>query len=157
MSHNDEMPEKPEIKQHDDDFDNGFESGERHMHDKFTKYLAERKTMDDNTPEKKLDKLNVEKLKEFVWECYKSVDGCMPSDQLSEEICSHFGIPERRVPTVGEIAYEIREVTFQSDEVIVQDPAHNVDPNKRYISLRAANKLANNVHTALFAKTEEKK
>ena len=56
---------------------------------------------------------------------------------------------EGEVPTVEQVAYAIREVIFESDEVIVQDPGHNADPNKRYISLSAARKLAGNVHALL--------
>lgn len=59
---------------------------------------------------------------------------------------------EGEVPTVEQVAYAIREVIFESDEVIVQDPGHNADPNKRYISLRAARKLAGNVHALLLRK-----
>jgi hypothetical protein len=59
---------------------------------------------------------------------------------------------EGEVPTVEQVAYAIREVIFESDEIIVQDPAHNADPNKRYISLRAARKLAGNVHALLLRK-----
>lgn len=74
---------------------------------------------------------------------------CVLHKERNETIDAMSTWLEGEVPTVEQVAYAIREVIFESDEVIVQDPGHNADPNKRYISLRAARKLAGNVHALL--------
>lgn len=83
---------------------------------------------------------------------YSDTEYCYVCEEFSP--CSHNALTwlEGEVPTVEQVAYAIREVIFESDEIIVQDPAHNADPNKRYISLRAARKLAGNVHALLTRK-----
>lgn len=82
---------------------------------------------------------------ESCLECYVNREVNAHHDAMSTWL-------EGEVPTVEQVAYAIREVIFESDEIIVQNPAHNADPNKRYISLRAARKLAGNVHALLTRK-----